>query len=80
MNLERHPNRARPLMAPPESLAVAEARIHAKPPITEEVMQSIRKDVNKRLAPFDRKFNRQRGLTKKLARTKICDKLHCFVL
>lgn len=59
-------------MALPESPAERKARIRAKPRITDEVMESIKKDVLKRLEPLDRMAQSQRGLTKWLAKQK-CD-------
>lgn len=60
--------RAERLLSLPESRAEQKARISAKLRITDKVIESIGSDILKRLEPFDRKVQQQRGLTKSLAR------------
>ncbi len=60
--------RAKSLMTPTPEMLAKEAL--PKPPLTVKRIAAIRSDVIERLAPFDRKAQQQRGLTKTLAKQK----------
>ena len=60
--------RAERLLALPETPTEQRARRRAMRRITPGVMESIKRDVLKRLGPLDREAQRTRGLTKRSGR------------